>query len=69
MLHWQIFDDLALRQDGLSKNLPIPPMLNIWSLPYVPDLMISAVFILTGIKKCGEYFDLIQSYSRLLFFL
>ena len=40
-----------LRQDGLSKNLPIPPMLNIWSLPDVPVLVISDVLILTDTKK------------------
>ena len=50
-----------LRQDGLSKNLPIPPMLNIWSLPDVPELVILAVFMSIKVKKSGEYFGLIKS--------
>ena len=52
---------MCLRQDGLFRDLPIPPMLNIWSLHDVSELVISAVFILTDRKKSGEYFDLIKS--------
>ena len=50
-----------LRQDGLAKNLPIPPMLYIWSLPDVPELVILAVFMSIEVKKSGEYFGIIKS--------
>ena len=51
MLISNIQDSLSLRLDGLAKNLPIPPMLNIWSLPDVPELVILAVFMSTEVKK------------------
>jgi len=36
-------------------------MLNIWSLPDVPELVILAVFMSLEVKKSGEYFGLIKS--------
>ena len=49
--HTRLWVCHSLRQDRLSRNLPIPPMLKIWSLPDVPQLVISAIFIVTDIKN------------------
>ena len=44
----------CLRQDGPSRNLPIPHILNIWSLLGVPELVITAIFTLTDIQNLAN---------------
>ena len=47
----RVFFDVFLKQDGLSRNLPIYSVLNIWSLPDLPELVISGVFMSIEIKQ------------------